>query len=319
MKRTLTLPDAETARLLFGASDAVLRQVRRAFSVSVSAHGNRVSLEGDHNRVDRALSALEDLAARAERGHPVFEDEVERVLGTYLTPDEGGPGLGVDGSVVVSSARRIEPKSPGQRAYVAAMRTNDVVLSIGPAGTGKTYLATAVGLAHLMGGAVGRMVLVRPAVEAGEKLGFLPGDLAEKVNPYLRPIYDALGDMLPYNQVGRYLEKGIIEVAPLAFMRGRTLNNAFVIHDEAQNTTIAQMKMFLTRLGNRSKAVVTGDVTQVDLPQTQPSGLIHAERILAGVEGIALVRLEKSDVVRHPLVRAILSRYELDEQGNEGQ
>jgi phosphate starvation-inducible protein PhoH and related proteins len=315
MKRNIILPNVEVARLLFGNTDAILRIVRQSFGVSLAARGNRLSLEGDPDRIERAVEAIDDLTARAGRGHPLHEEEVERVIGSYLAPDEGGPGLGSQGSVVVSTSRKINPKSEGQKRYVEAMRDHDLVFSIGPAGSGKTYLATAVGLAQLMNGTVGRMVLVRPAVEAGEKLGFLPGDLAEKVNPYLRPIYDALGDMLPYHQVSRYLVKGIIEVAPLAFMRGRTLNNAFVILDEAQNTTIAQMKMFLTRLGNRSRAVVTGDVTQVDLPQTEPSGLVHAERILQGVAGIAIVRLDKADVVRHPLVRNILARYEEDEQG----
>jgi phosphate starvation-inducible PhoH-like protein len=215
----------------------------------------------------------------------------------------------------VGSRRRISAKTLAQRHYIDLMRKHDVVFAIGPAGTGKTYLAMAMAIAALHRHEVSRVVLTRPAVEAGEKLGFLQGSMAEKVNPYLRPLYDALNDMVPIEKVGRLLERGVIEVAPLAFMRGRTLNDSFVILDEAQNTTPEQMKMFLTRLGFDSKAVVTGDVTQIDLPTDKRSGLVDAMEILGGVEGIAFLRFTDADVVRHPLVQSIVRAYETHETG----
>jgi phosphate starvation-inducible PhoH-like protein len=222
------------------------------------------------------------------------------------------PGFSDEVRVDVRGGTYVTPRSKGQAAYLEAIRTHDIVFSIGPAGTGKTYLAVAMALSALRNGRVKKLILARPAVEAGEKLGFLPGDLEEKVNPYLRPLYDALNDMLDFAQVRKYVERDVIEVVPLAFMRGRTLNHAFVILDEAQNTTVGQMMMFLTRLGNRSQGVITGDVTQVDLPSNELSGLIHAERILASIEGIAFVHLTKGDIVRHRLVQEIVAAYERD-------
>jgi phosphate starvation-inducible PhoH-like protein len=223
------------------------------------------------------------------------------------------------GSLTAAGKRRVAPKTVTQRRYLDAIEQNDIVFGIGPAGTGKTYLAMAQAVAFLIAKKVSRIILARPAVEAGEKLGFLPGDLQEKVNPYLRPLYDALYDMLDVERVGRYIERGTIEIAPIAFMRGRTLNDSFVILDEAQNTTTEQMKMFLTRLGSGAKAVITGDITQIDLPIGRTSGLVEATRVVAGIEGIAFVRFDERDVVRHKLVREIVMAYDAYSNGNTGR
>jgi phosphate starvation-inducible PhoH-like protein len=242
----------------------------------------------------------------------VGREDVEqglKMLGRGASPDQGLDSL-VLGPVLSRAGRHVAPKSVAQKRYVDAIRRHDIVFGIGPAGTGKTYLAMAMAVAALQARSVKRIILARPAVEAGEKLGFLPGDLAEKVNPYLRPLYDALHDMMDAGRASQLVEQGTVEVAPLAFMRGRTLNDAFVILDEAQNTTVEQMKMFLTRLGFHSKAVVTGDVTQVDLPQGKMSGLMHARRILEGVEGIAFCGFTEVDVVRHPLVQEVIRAYD---------
>ncbi len=306
----LTLAE-EGIDLLFGTRDENLKRIEAAFGVQLAARGNQVFIEGEEVAAATARTLVEQLSKLLEKGYRLRPEDVNtaiRVIGedpaTSLIDFFLAEGQ-------MSSVRRlISPRSLNQQCYVKAMAEYDMVFSIGPAGTGKTYLAVAMAAAALVEKRVKRLILARPAVEAGEKLGFLPGDLAEKVNPYLRPLYDALYDILGYDKVGRMLERGMIEVAPLAFMRGRTLNDAFVILDEAQNTTSEQMKMFLTRIGFHSKAVITGDVTQIDLPKTVQSGLKHAVEVLEGVEGIKFVRFDERDVVRHPLVQKIVSAYD---------
>ncbi len=270
-------------------------------------------LIGTPNEVAIARKVLEEFYVQARAGTPVQPREVRdavRMLTT--TPGTALADVYEDVLAAVGSRRRIAAKNISQRRYIDQMRANDLVLAVGPAGTGKTYLAMAMAVAALNRHEVSRVILTRPAVEAGEKLGFLPGSMAEKVNPYLRPLYDALHDMMDFEKAARLIERGTIEVAPLAFMRGRTLNDSFVILDEAQNTTSEQMKMFLTRLGFSSKAVVTGDVTQIDLPAGKPSGLVEVLRVLEGVEGIGFMRFTEADVVRHPLVSSILRAYDRD-------
>jgi phosphate starvation-inducible PhoH-like protein len=306
----LTLAE-EGVSLLFGTRDENLRRIEAAFGVEVAARGSSVSVLGEPAAVAAASRLLEELSRLIERGYRLRPEDVAtaiRVLQEnptaslieFFAAEGGAPG----------ARRAVSPRSLNQQAYVKAMNEHDMVIAIGPAGTGKTYLAVAIAATALVEKRVKRLVLARPAVEAGEKLGFLPGDLAEKVNPYLRPLYDALYDMLGYEKVARMLERGMIEVAPLAFMRGRTLNDAFVILDEAQNTTTEQMKMFLTRLGNNSKAVITGDITQVDLPRSTVSGLREAIDVLSGVDGIKFIQFDERDVVRHPLVQKIVSAYD---------
>jgi len=276
-----------------------------------------VRLVGATGDVAAARKVLEELYAAVRAGNPVHPRDVRSAV--RMVTQEPEAELPEDVLANVGVRHRISAKNPSQRRYIELIRTHDIVMSIGPAGTGKTYLAMAMAIAALHRHEVSRVVLTRPAVEAGEKLGFLPGSMAEKVNPYLRPLYDALNDMVPIEKVGRLLERGVIEVAPLAFMRGRTLNDSFVILDEAQNTTPEQMKMFLTRLGFDSKAVVTGDVTQIDLPTEKRSGLVEAMEILAGVEGIAFQRFTDADVVRHPLVQSIVRAYETHEAAQRGE
>jgi phosphate starvation-inducible PhoH-like protein len=270
-----------------------------------------VRLVGASADVAVARKVLEDLYGTLREGHPVHPRDVRSAVRMVTErPDVDLEEVHEDILASVGVRRKIAAKNLAQRRYVELMRSHDVVLAVGPAGTGKTYLAMAMAIAALNRHEVSRVVLARPAVEAGERLGFLPGSMAEKVNPYLRPLYDALHDMVPLEKVGRLLERGVIEVAPLAFMRGRTLNDSFVILDEAQNTTSEQMKMFLTRLGFDSKAVVTGDVTQIDLPADKRSGLVEVMEILRGVEGIGFMHFTQADVVRHPLVASIVRAYE---------
>ncbi|HCP09298.1 MAG TPA: phosphate starvation-inducible protein PhoH, partial [Thermodesulfobacterium commune] len=248
-------------------------------------------------------------------GYTIYPSDVEYASRIILeNPKANLKEIFLDTIFVTSGRKVITPKGITQKKYIEAIRRSEIVFGIGPAGTGKTYLAVAMAVSYLMKGEVNRLILVRPAVEAGEKLGFLPGDIAEKVNPYLRPLYDALYDMLSFDKVARLFQKGAIEIAPLAFMRGRTLNEAFIILDEAQNTTSEQMKMFLTRLGQNSKAVITGDVTQIDLPDPKKSGLLEAMEVLEGIEGISFIYFTKSDVVRHPIVQRIIEAYEKKEQ-----
>lgn len=298
---------------VLGQYNRNLRFLTQVFpKAKLVARGDRVLIEGeveDVEKLERIFGKLVEVA----RGHrmPSLE-EVRYLVGQV---EEGGDLTGVLTDVIQIThwGETIRPKTVGQKRYVGAIRENDVVFAIGPAGTGKTYLAVATALSYLQQGKVKRLVLTRPAVEAGEQLGFLPGDLFQKVNPYLRPLYDAIYDMIPASELDNYIHTGRVEIAPLAFMRGRTLNNAFIILDEAQNTTHTQMKMFLTRLGFGSKAVVTGDITQIDLVGVT-SGLVEVPRILAGIPGVAVVYLERADVVRHSLVKAIIEAYERSEQ-----
>jgi phosphate starvation-inducible PhoH-like protein len=307
----LTLAE-EGIEQLFGTQDENLRRLEVAFGVEVSARGNQIHLEGDAAGISSAGRVLEQLSQLIESGYRLKPEDVATAI--RVVREDPAASL-VDffaetGGAAAGVRRLIQPRSLHQQLYVKAMTEHDMVLAIGPAGTGKTYLAVAVAAAALLEKRVKRLVLARPAVEAGEKLGFLPGDLAEKVNPYLRPLHDALHDIIGFDKTARMMERGTIEVAPLAFMRGRTLNESFVILDEAQNTTSEQMKMFLTRIGNNSKAVITGDVTQIDLPKNTISGLKEAVEVLRGVEGIGFATFDERDVVRHALVQKIVSAYE---------
>ncbi|MDD9800974.1 MAG: PhoH family protein [Deltaproteobacteria bacterium] len=314
----LVFDDNALAAGLLGERDWVLRLLERELGIRARARGNRVLLRGAEARVQHGRRALEDLYGllRGGRPLPLRSHDVRAAL-EVAARDDGTSLRDVYAEVLVAEGgrRRICTKNPAQRRYLELMRRNAVVLAIGPAGTGKTYLAMAMALAALDRGDVSRVILTRPAVEAGEKLGFLPGSMTEKVDPYLRPLYDALHDMMSMDRAQRMMERGAIEVAPLAFMRGRTLNGCFVILDEAQNTTPEQMKMFLTRLGYDAKAVVTGDVTQVDLPSGQQSGLADARRVLDGVPELGFMHFSEADVVRHPVVQSIIRAYELDARG----
>ncbi len=289
---------------LFGERDQNLDRIERELGVSVVSRGNRLAISGPGDRTELARAALAALYDRLRRGLEVGGAEVDAALRLALH------STAVDGNEIRTRKRRITPRRPRQADYIKALRANELVFGLGPAGTGKTYLAVAMAVDMLMGGAVERIILTRPAVEAGERLGFLPGDLREKVDPYLRPLYDALHDMLPGEQVMKRLASGEIEIAPLAFMRGRTLANAFVILDEAQNTTPVQMKMFLTRLGENARMVVTGDLSQVDLPPGARSGLQDALDTLRDIEGVATVNFTDADVVRHALVARIVRAYD---------
>jgi phosphate starvation-inducible PhoH-like protein len=299
---------------LYGEHDRNLARIETQLGVSMATRGNRIAISGPSGAVEIARTALSALYDRLKRGLEVDQHEIDAAIRLARDADADGPSLfgssGAEDLALRTRKRHVTPRSPTQAAYVRAMHGHDLVFGLGPAGTGKTYLAVAMAVTMMLRGRVDRMVLSRPAVEAGERLGFLPGDLKEKVDPYLRPLYDALHDMLPGDQVMNRLHSGDIEVAPLAFMRGRTLSNCFVILDEAQNTTPVQMKMFLTRLGENSRMVVTGDLTQVDLPAGTRSGLTDAIETLGGVEGIATVRFTEADVVRHPLVTRMVQAYE---------
>ena len=307
----LEFEDQEAVRALLGTRNANLKLVAEATGVTAHSRGGQVFLQGGADQTGLARLVLGQLYELIRQGYPVFDMDVDFAV-RILSADAGAnlKDIFLDQVFITGKKRIISPKSLTQKAYFEAMRRHDIVFGIGPAGTGKTYLAMAMAVDNLVKGQVDRIVLARPAVEAGEKLGYLPGDLAEKVNPYLRPLYDALHDMMDFDKAGRLMGKGVIEVAPLAFMRGRTLNSSFVILDEAQNATGEQMKMFLTRLGFDSRAVITGDVTQVDLPGGTRSGLIEARRLLAGIPGIAFVEFGEMDVVRHRLVREIIKAYE---------
>ncbi len=300
---------------LFGRRDEHLRLIEEACGVSIVARGTELTLTGAKEAVEKAVEVLEDLARLAKKRPFLLPQDVRACLDAH---SQGAAGefeeLHEDVVQVTARGKRISPRTFGQKAYVDAIRKYGIVFGIGPAGTGKTYLAMAMATAALKNKEVSRLVLTRPAVEAGESLGFLPGDLQEKVDPYLRPLYDALYDILGVDVFQRYMERGVIEVAPLAYMRGRTLDDAFIILDEAQNTTPEQMKMFLTRMGFGSKMVITGDVTQIDLPDGRTSGLVHVQEVLEGVEGIAFVRLSDRDVIRHELVQRIIQAYERHDQ-----
>jgi phosphate starvation-inducible PhoH-like protein len=302
---TLPLEDRDEALLLCGSRDQHLRLIRDALAVRLIARGDKLLIEGDEEHVNQAERAFVQLREILSKQGKLGPEDVRTVLAIVQRGDSGAQNL-----TVVEGGRHVRPRTDGQARYVHAMRDHDVTLCVGPAGTGKTYLAVGMAVTLLRQQAVKRIVLVRPAVEAGERLGFLPGDLVAKINPYLRPLIDALQDMMDPEQVKRYMDNDIIEIAPLAYMRGRTLNHAAIILDEGQNTSVPQMKMFLTRMGHGSKIIVTGDVTQVDLPQQMRSGLVDAIHRLNDLKGIAIVHLSEHDIVRHALVQQIVKAYE---------
>ncbi|MCZ6823585.1 MAG: PhoH family protein [Deltaproteobacteria bacterium] len=307
----LILEDNAIAQILYGENDRNLRALEEEVGVKIQARGNRVSVRGPDLERKLAERVLGELYHMAAAGLTIHEAEVHQVA--RMAHEGASPAVQalLEGDVVeVGRRKRIIPRSANQRLYIQTIRSSDLVLGIGPAGTGKTYLAMAMAVSALLRREVSRIILTRPAVEAGEKLGYLPGTIYEKVDPYLRPLYDALHDMLDPSDISRRIERGVIEVAPLAFMRGRTFNDAFIILDEAQNTTSEQMRMFLTRLGFDSKAVVNGDVTQIDLPRGTISGLIQAEQVLTGIPLIRFVHFTEKDVVRHPLVQDVIRAYE---------
>ena len=320
-ERALTFDDAALANTLFGPQNSNLRLIADRAGIFLGSRGISVDISGDKPAVLLAENLLRQLYALLKAGHVLHPRDISYAV-TMLRRDSGVDIAKIfrDAVFVASPRRSISPKTLSQRDYVAALRESDMTFATGPAGTGKTYLAVAVALSFLLAKRVKRIILTRPAVEAGERLGFLPGDLAQKINPYLRPLYDALHDMLDFERVNEMLENGVIEVAPLAFMRGRTLNDAFIILDEAQNTTPEQMKMFLTRMGFGSKAAITGDTSQIDLPENGKaaprSGLVHALHVLKAVEGIRIIRFDEEDVVRHPLVGRVVKAYDQHEKTN---
>jgi len=299
---------------LAGEHDAVLRALEERLRLDINLRGNRVVLTGEDVRVERGVAVIDELARLVDSGRTLAPTMIEAVAASI--EHSGRPDALLGDVVWRHRQRSITPTTAGQKEYVDAIRRNTITFGIGPAGTGKTYLAVALATAALSRREVGRIILTRPAVEAGEKLGFLPGDVAAKVDPYLRPLFDAMHDMLDADRAQEYLERGQIEVAPLAFMRGRTLNDSFIILDEAQNTTVEQMKMFLTRLGFGSKVVVTGDITQVDLPRDRRSGLADIEKVLGGIPAIEVVHFSHEDVVRHKLVQHIVEAYRVHEESD---
>lgn len=304
---TISFTDHDQIRALFGTQDQYLRQVRDAVGVDVVVRGDELRLQGDDAQIKRGLEVFGELRAILEKKGRIVDAEVQRALRQQPAEAEASAVRDID---LFERARKVRPRTAGQAEYVEAIRENDLVFCAGPAGCGKTYLAVAMAINALRTEQVRKIVLVRPAVEAGEKLGFLPGDMLAKVNPYLRPLLDALNDLLDFEQVRRYLDNDVIEIAPLAFMRGRTLNNTFIILDEGQNTTITQMKMFLTRMGDGSQIVVTGDTTQIDLPVHVDSGLIDAMDRLENIDGVSVVTLSERDIVRHRLVKDIVRAYD---------
>ena len=310
MELTVTLEQPQRRSALFGPGDANLRTIREALNVQMFARGKVVKITGGAKSVSRAAAVLASLQRRVRRNEPVTPQAVADAIGAAAA-EEGAAAVD---AIDVYNGRVIRPRAAGQRHYVEAMRTHDMVFCAGPAGTGKTYLAVAIAVNMLKAGTARRMILARPAVEAGEKLGYLPGDMQAKVNPYLRPLFDALHDMMDFEASRRLMDNDVIEVIPLAFMRGRTLNDSVIILDEAQNTTTAQMLMFLTRMGHGSKMIITGDDSQIDLADDVPSGLIEAHRLLSGVKGLIFIRLDRNDIVRHRLVQNIVDAYARDRQ-----
>jgi phosphate starvation-inducible PhoH-like protein len=308
---TIPLVDTDRVLSLFGARDQHVRTIRDALGVSITHRDGEIRVAGDEAAVARATAALTQLSSQLDQGQEIglghVTDALAHVTGKRTDPAQAA----ID---VIQASRRITPRTQGQARYIESIRKHDITFAVGPAGTGKTYLAVAVAVEALKHHQTRKIVLVRPAVEAGESLGFLPGDLRAKINPYLRPLLDALHEMVDFDQMKRYMEQEVIEVVPLAYMRGRTLNDAFIILDEAQNTTIAQMKMFLTRMGQGSKIVVSGDTTQIDLPRPSASGLIDALGRLRDIAGVNIVQLNKSDIVRHRLVQDIVRAYEDEQQ-----
>lgn len=316
--RKISFSDHNIIRNLLGEHDRNIKVIEKLESVKLALRGNHLSITGDHLAADLIHNLIIQLSNLLEKGYPIYPADIDyahRILSSNNSVDL--EKIFLDTVFISSKKRVITPKSIAQKLYIDSIRNYDMVFGIGPAGTGKTYLAMAMAISALLDKRVNRIVLARPAVEAGEKLGFLPGDLSEKVNPYLRPLYDALFDMVDFDKASALIHKGIIEVAPLAFMRGRTLNDAFVILDEAQNTTSEQMKMFLTRLGFGSRAAITGDITQIDLPLDKVPGLIEAEKILKNIEGIRFVYFSEIDVVRHPLVQDVIRAYNNLDRGKK--
>ncbi|MBI5191098.1 MAG: PhoH family protein [Nitrospirae bacterium] len=307
----MTLGHEEGIPVLFGEFDRNLRYIESTSGVDIKARGNRISIEGEDKAVLTVERVINDLAGLVGDGYSLKLEDVKLAMRAHeADPEAALKNVYADSVLVGSNKKQVTPKTGNQKRYVEAIRKHDIVFGVGPAGTGKTYLAMAAAVSALVKKEVNRIILTRPAVEAGEKLGFLPGDIAEKVHPYLRPLYDALYDMMDAEKVGRLVERGTIEIAPLAFMRGRTLNDSFIILDEAQNTTTEQMKMFLTRMGFGSKSVITGDITQVDLPPERASGLITVMKVLEQVKGIEFVKFTEKDVVRHRLVQDIIMAYQ---------
>jgi phosphate starvation-inducible PhoH-like protein len=303
---TISVVDSKALVSLFGTRDQHLRKIRDALSVDISTRDDQIRIQGSDNAVARATEVLEQLKALVHRQGSVEADQVTTILAD-ITNQSPGAAPAIE---VLNAGRKVVPRTPGQARYVQAIAEHDIVFCTGPAGTGKTYLAVAMAVAALKQERIRKIVLVRPAVEAGESLGYLPGDLQAKINPYLRPLLDALREMMDYDQIRRYTDQDLIEVIPLAYMRGRTLNDAFIILDEAQNTTVSQMKMFLTRMGRGSKIVVSGDTTQIDLPPQATSGLVDAQRRLRQIKGLAQISLSNADIVRHRLVQDIVRAYE---------
>ena len=307
---TILIPDPAEMMFVTGNNDANIDRIEREFSVKIVSRGAELRIMGDPGNVARVGELVSAMRTISDRDENLRKPALERLIGEAKDAPIGTPELMRDVVATTVRGKRITPQSPNQRSYVEAIRSHDLVFATGPAGTGKSYLAVALGVAALRDRKVARLILTRPAVEAGERLGFLPGDLTEKIDPYLRPLYDALYELMPPERFARAMERGEIEVAPLAFMRGRSLNEAFIILDEAQNATPAQMKMFLTRLGYGAQAVVNGDITQIDLEKDQRSGLVVAREILKDVEGIAFVEFNERDVVRHELVARIVRAYD---------
>jgi phosphate starvation-inducible PhoH-like protein len=316
----LTIENEQSLPSLYGDLDKNLRLIENTYGVILQARGNRIQIEGEEKAVSKVEHLITQLADMLAEGIICQKDDVRDAIQAYSSNSSASLKDIFQKAVPVSSRKRpVTPKNETQRKYIEAIRQYDIVFGIGPAGTGKTYLAMATAVSALLRREVSRIILVRPAVEAGEKLGFLPGDLYEKINPYLRPLYDALYDMIESEKANKLVERGDIEIAPLAFMRGRTLNDSFIILDEAQNTTSEQMKMFLTRLGFNSKTVITGDITQVDLPSGRGSGLIEVQNILEGINDIRFVYFTNKDVVRHKLVQQIIKAYERYEAADDQQ
>lgn len=323
VEKKIRLDGVDTFGLL-GLNDANLQILENRFDASIFVRGGSLTLRGSQAELEQIERVVKELIFLLNKNGTLTTNDVETVID--LVTANGDPALPkavtaslsrdeLDAVILYTKNQIIRAKTPGQREYLRAMRKNDIVFAVGPAGTGKTYMAVALAVASLKNNEITKIVLTRPAVEAGESLGFLPGDLKEKIDPYLRPLYDALDDMIPAEKLRTYLEKRVIEIAPLAYMRGRTLNNAFVILDEAQNASAMQMKMFLTRLGPNSRAIVTGDVTQIDLPTKSASGLVQIQEVLKGVEGIAFVYFDRNDVVRHRLVKDIIDAYDKYQNG----
>ncbi|MBR5234282.1 MAG: PhoH family protein [Clostridia bacterium] len=317
-EQTVSIDRMENAVALFGSFDENIRQLEKEFSVAILNRGSDLKISGDIEAVTAASRAINGLLTLINKGEPLNDQNVNYVISLVKDGNEDRLGeISGDCICITTKGRPVKPKTLGQKKYIESIKNNTIVFGVGPAGTGKTYLAVAMAVNAFRAKEITRIILTRPAVEAGEKLGFLPGDLQQKVDPYLRPLYDALFDMLGAESFQKYQEKGNIEVAPLAYMRGRTLDDSFIILDEAQNTTPEQMKMFLTRLGVNSKIVVTGDITQIDLPDGKKSGLIEATKILKNVDDIQTVRFSEKDVVRHRLVMDIIKAYEKNEEARK--